>query len=755
MLAVLMVCTLLMGAVSGQMNIPSNLFGGGEPTTSSTTSITTEAVTTTAETTTTTSEATTTTTEPTTTITEADTTTTELTTITTEPITTTIDSTTDESNPTTSDQTTSRSTSMIPESSAAESMTERTETIDDDTITTDIAQSTVESVTDENTEFTPVATEQRLKTLQTVLEELNSSNSMTAKEAKIFLDDISRFSGKIYNIVDLVDITLALLTMARLNPMKNANIFQVTSLTQNTTAAGPNLLYAVETFTGNVAIRLMNADDIKTLTVKSRAVDIHIDKAENSTADINYSDGGGTQFRIARTLLPDDEYAVTAVMFRGLEIVFPVIVENPNITNFAIGSKILSATLYRRDLATPIPLYNIPGLIQLIFKMDQQKVPTNLKHHCSFWNYDAGLSNKRDNDMGAWSNEGCETLDFPSIGDSKNDDKLQTSVGCECNHLTSFAVLMQLVEIKLSATDKAALEMITYIGCSLSILGAILTILTFVLLRLFTDRIMIHINLALAIIFSQTILLLESTIPRGTSACVAVTVMLFYFNMAIFCWMLVEGIQIFQQVVVVFVSDSKMKVYYGLGWGIPAMIVSVACGLINKNLGQHGVCWLSPRDGSIWAFAIPALTVCVINLVILGRVLQVISKLSSSMTGDHVTKLTHLKNTVKASVLLLPILGSTWLFGVLAFSSHTVVFQYIFATVNSLQGLFIFFFHCIGSSEVREVFMRRKSTWEWSRGLTVPSGKVEPIDGSGTRSSSVQTPQIITAPQMTKPPPLY
>lgn len=41
--------------------------------------------------------------------------------------------------------------------------------------------------------------------------------------------------------------------------------------------------------------------------------------------------------------------------------------------------------------------------------------------------------------------------------------------------------------------------------------------------------------------------------------------------------------------------------------------------------------------------------------------------------------------TAKAVAVLLPILGSSWIFGVLAVNAHALVFQYIFAVFNSLQ----------------------------------------------------------------------
>ena len=56
---------------------------------------------------------------------------------------------------------------------------------------------------------------------------------------------------------------------------------------------------------------------------------------------------------------------------------------------------------------------------------------------------------------------------------------------------------------------------------------------------------------------------------------------------------------------------------------------------------------------------------------------------------------------VKASAVILPLLGITWLFGLLSFSSNTNAFKYIFAIFNSLQGLMIFKHHCVLNKQVR------------------------------------------------------
>ncbi len=58
------------------------------------------------------------------------------------------------------------------------------------------------------------------------------------------------------------------------------------------------------------------------------------------------------------------------------------------------------------------------------------------------------------------------------------------------------------------------------------------------------------------------------------------------------------------------------------------------------------------------------------------------------------------RDTVKASVILLPLLGLTWVFGLFVVSQNTVVFAWIFAILNTLQGVFVFIFHVLRSEKV-------------------------------------------------------
>ena len=73
--------------------------------------------------------------------------------------------------------------------------------------------------------------------------------------------------------------------------------------------------------------------------------------------------------------------------------------------------------------------------------------------------------------IGSWSNEGC------------NVSKTQAYKGfvtCECDHLTNFALLL---DVSQKREQSKALSIITWIGCGISLLGLTLTIITYLCLE--------------------------------------------------------------------------------------------------------------------------------------------------------------------------------------------------------------------------------------------------------------------------------
>uniref|UniRef100_A0A8C5DR64 G-protein coupled receptors family 2 profile 2 domain-containing protein n=1 Tax=Gouania willdenowi TaxID=441366 RepID=A0A8C5DR64_GOUWI len=145
-------------------------------------------------------------------------------------------------------------------------------------------------------------------------------------------------------------------------------------------------------------------------------------------------------------------------------------------------------------------------------------------------------------------------------------------------------------------------------------------------------------------------------------ACTLVAALLHLFFMAAFSWMLVEGLLLWSKVVAVNLNeDQHMKYYYLIGWGLPVLIVTITLASASGKYAADGYCWLSVQNGVIWGFAGP-----VIFIIMVSSFIKV-----------------GLKATVKAVLVLLPILGLTWLCGVLV--PFSIVLAYIFILLNSLQ----------------------------------------------------------------------
>uniref|UniRef100_A0A674CA89 Adhesion G protein-coupled receptor D1 n=1 Tax=Salmo trutta TaxID=8032 RepID=A0A674CA89_SALTR len=316
--------------------------------------------------------------------------------------------------------------------------------------------------------------------------------------------------------------------------------------------------------------------------------------------------------------------------------------------------------------------------------------------YCAFLDY----SSKE----GVWSNEGCV----------RSEGNMSYSV-CLCNHLTNFAILMQVVPMELSKTHQVALSTISYIGCAISIFCLTITLMTFAILStvstICNQRYHIHANLSFAILVAQILLLISFRFDPGTLPCKAMAVLLHFFFLSVFAWMLVEGLHLYSMVIKVFGSEgSKHFYYYGIGWGSPLVICVVSMTSALDSYGEVGNCWLSLKIGAIWAFVAPALFVIVVNIVILISVTRIISRISSENYKVH-GDANAVKLTAKAVAVLLPILGISWIFGVLAINDHSLMFQYMFAVFNSLQGFFIFLFHCLLNSEVRAAFKHKTKVW--------------------------------------------
>ncbi|XP_017890799.1 latrophilin Cirl-like isoform X4 [Ceratina calcarata] len=373
-------------------------------------------------------------------------------------------------------------------------------------------------------------------------------------------------------------------------------------------------------------------------------------------------------------------------------------------TTRLLNSKVISASLGKGrhiQLNEPVRVY---------FKHLSIENVTNPT--CVFWDYI----------LSAWSEEGCQIRKTN-----------ETHTICECNHLTNFAVLMDIHAVRLDIAHQVALQIITYIGCIISVVCLVLAILTFQLFRgLKSDRTTIHKNLCVCLLIAEILFVCGIGQTNQRIVCGIVAGLLHFFFLCAFAWMFLEGFQLYVMLIEVFEAEkSRLRWYYLVAYGAPLLVVAISCIIDPLSYGTDRYCWLRADNYFIFSFVGPVILVILANLVFLSMAIYMMcrhanttvamkSKEHSRLASASGKEENALPNKLQAhlawlrgAIVLVFLLGLTWTFGLLYLNQESVVMAYVFTILNSLQGLFIFMFHCVQNEKVRKEYRKfvRRHSW--------------------------------------------
>ncbi|XP_007567797.1 adhesion G protein-coupled receptor F5 [Poecilia formosa] len=336
-----------------------------------------------------------------------------------------------------------------------------------------------------------------------------------------------------------------------------------------------------------------------------------------------------------------------------------------------------------------------------MFFPDEQ--PTATERLCVFWD-----TNKTD-----WSSEGC-------IANVTDDNQTL----CECNHLTSFSVLMSK---SANVKDSSILDMITNIGLGVSIFSLLIFLFVESLVwSAVTKTNLSHfrhtavVNIAVFRLLADCSFL-ASTEPTKLSDtwCFTFTVCKHLFYLTMFCWMLCLSVMLVHQLIFVF-SPVRKRVFMYLssivGYVVPIALVGTSYVYYKykeQDYYDRKSCWLTYvrlLEGSIHAFLLPVGTIILSNLFSMVVVIVTLVKTSvpdSSKSDDKDTA----KSILKVIVFLAPVFGVTWIIGfaLLMLDGNNPLYEvaeYAFVILNSFQGLFILLTGCVGEQKVRQEVIR-------------------------------------------------
>ncbi|XP_041033089.1 adhesion G protein-coupled receptor E2-like isoform X2 [Carcharodon carcharias] len=346
-----------------------------------------------------------------------------------------------------------------------------------------------------------------------------------------------------------------------------------------------------------------------------------------------------------------------------------------NETKLELISEVVTATVTNTDKE------NLAGNVILTFK---HKKYNNQTTKCVYWDSLASV----------WSTHGC-MLQHSNA----------THTVCTCTHLSSFAVLMALYEIK--GPHIYNLDMITIVGIILSLVCLFISILTFTLCRSIKSiRTTIHTHLCLSLFLAELLFLIGISRTENKTGCAIVAGFLHYLFLTSFAWMLLEGVQLYLMVVKVFNAKSLQLKYMCLfGYGFPLLVVGISAAAYAQGYGTKEYCWLDLKSGFIWAFLIPVSLIILVNagffIITVWRLVDKFSSLNPDMN-----ELKKIRAFTITAVAQLCLLGCMWIFGILHFQENTIAMTYIFTIINSLQGVFIFTLHCLFNKQVRDEYAK-------------------------------------------------
>ncbi|XP_069005010.1 adhesion G protein-coupled receptor E5 [Embiotoca jacksoni] len=338
--------------------------------------------------------------------------------------------------------------------------------------------------------------------------------------------------------------------------------------------------------------------------------------------------------------------------------------------HFKINSKVVTVTVSNRNTSH----LKEPVKLTLSHLKKSNQTP-----HCVFWDFSVK--------GGAWSPRGCNMVE----------SNPEYTV-CSCHHLSSFAVLMALYDIE----DKFELQLITWVGLSLSLLCLFICILTFSMIRsIQSPRTTMHLHLCISLFIAILIYLAGISQTENRVGCAVVAGMLHFFYLAAFCWMCLEGIQLFRMVILVFNTNFKTLYMMAGGYGVPAVIVAISAMVNAKGYGTKRYCWLNLE--SIWSFVGPACVIIIVNIFFFLITVWKLAQKFSSLNPD-LDNLQKIKAFTITAVAQLCVLGTMWIFGCFQFEESTIAMSYLFTIFGSLQGVMLFVMHCLFSKQVREEY---------------------------------------------------
>ncbi|EDW39196.1 GL13538 [Drosophila persimilis] len=376
-------------------------------------------------------------------------------------------------------------------------------------------------------------------------------------------------------------------------------------------------------------------------------------------------------------------------------------------------SKVISISI--PGLLNPVLPESLPFLLrnQNIREPDARSISSG--SGCGYWDYQT------------WSEYGVTT----SSSSSRSDLLRDPIIVCHTDHLTQFSFLIGGSyrtndlgeEVLITPLNERVLDIISIVGCCLSLMGVLGIFLTAALFKSWrsqaSTKVLLHLCLAMTLqmvlfVFLNTDDISEQLVVNGdTVRCVALGAFLQYSILVLFCWMLIIAFLQFQRYVTVIGIERPSHYILKaalVAWSLP-LLPTLLVALIDPDCylptaaqlaTDTGICYPSGH-GLIFGLVLPVTLVTAANLVIFVYVFYSISH--SLGQSVHKSERKMVVKQIRLSILLFFLLGLSWIFGIFAFMQAGVAFSYLFCITATMQGFVLFVYFVLFDAAARRAWM--------------------------------------------------
>ena len=320
--------------------------------------------------------------------------------------------------------------------------------------------------------------------------------------------------------------------------------------------------------------------------------------------------------------------------------------------------------------------------VNMTLGFDTKALEGNQSLHCVFWHEGQRI----------WKRDGCFLVDVTTSNDSR-----AATATCQCNHLTSFALLASPPDTHKSQTvgpHAKILSVISYIGCSLSLAGLLAVIASILTNKQMRNNLQtqltlctaVPLSLALFLFVGGTVSLQHRLICQGTA------IALHYSLLVTFAFMGSIGLYLYKRLVVIFgeLSETFLRNTVLTCLILPAAVV--AASVLSVGLDTYSqpsaLCFISSKTIFFGSFIAPMALMVLFNTVVAIRSLINVG-IAQGVRSDRKTS----RIMFKLLLIFTFLVGLTWVIGGLLSLVDSVLLQYAFTLLNSFQGFAIFLLH--------------------------------------------------------------